>query len=278
MISFIRMTAHISEPRRTGPVASVVLSDLQAGSSMIGAGQLSVKTVVEGEETYKIDGQTVRLRPDQLLFVEAGADCEATNGDRAIGMCLRFPYDPAAEADPGLDPLFGRVMTQSASSSQFGRIITSFAELLASNPDAGERLAPAIIAAAERGIVEPINERGEVLGRIHAATAAKRHALFERLERVRGYLHENDQRSVSLAELSSVAALSRFHLARYFRAAFGESPIAYHRRLRLECAASLVATTDAPLSVIAERLGYSDQVSLSHAFRRQFGRSPGGLR
>lgn len=97
--------------------------------------------------------------------------------------------------------------------------------------------------------------------------------LSERLERVRLYLHDHLDRGVTLAELASVALLSPFHLARWFKRAFGQAPIAYHRALRLARAAERLAASSS-LAAAAEAAGYSDEAALCHAFRRQFGCPP----
>lgn len=107
-----------------------------------------------------------------------------------------------------------------------------------------------------------------------AAKPATRNELWQRLERARGHLHRILDRVVSLEELAGIATLSPFHLARHFKLAFGVSPIAYHRMLRLERAARLLSNGALSVAEAAERTGYSDAVALTHAFRRHFGQSP----
>ena len=97
--------------------------------------------------------------------------------------------------------------------------------------------------------------------------------LSERLERVRLYVHDHLDRGVTLDELASVALLSPFHLARWFKRAFGQAPIAYHRTLRLMRAAERLADSGS-LASAAEAAGYSDEAALCHAFRRHFGCPP----
>lgn len=97
--------------------------------------------------------------------------------------------------------------------------------------------------------------------------------LSRRLERVRRYLHEHADRGVTLDELAAVALLSPFHLARWFKRAFGQAPIAYHRTLRLVRAAERLAGSGS-LAEAAEAVGYSDEAALCHAFRRHFGCPP----
>lgn len=122
--------------------------------------------------------------------------------------------------------------------------------------------------------ITPVAEEALPIGGLSVVKASTRRALSERLERARDHLHAHPDRAVTLAELAHVVGVSQFHLARYFRRAFGSAPIAYHRALRLERAARLLETGKLPLSEVAELTGYSDEVALSHAFRRRFGQPP----
>ena len=115
--------------------------------------------------------------------------------------------------------------------------------------------------------------RGPAIDGVKAAKLSTRRELHRRLERACAFLHAHDDRNVTLGEMAGVAGLSQFHLARYFKHAFGQSPISYHRALRLERAADLLAG-GASVAEAAEAAGYSDPVALSHAFRRKYGAPP----
>lgn len=109
---------------------------------------------------------------------------------------------------------------------------------------------------------------------LDAAKPSTRRDILQRLERARAHLHDHLDRGVALAELALVARLSRFHLARYFKRAFGTAPVAYHRALRLERAARFLSAGHGSVAQAAELIGYSDAVALSHAFRKHFGVPP----
>src|SRR5690606_26363190 len=76
-------------------------------------------------------------------------------------------------------------------------------------------------------------EQLAALARLQAAKPGTRLGLYERLDRARAFLRDHRDRAVTLADIASVVGLSPFHLARYFKLAFGTAPIAYHRALRL---------------------------------------------
>ncbi len=112
------------------------------------------------------------------------------------------------------------------------------------------------------------------IARLNVAKVSTGLDLIDRLERARRHLHANPGRTVSLRELGAVATLSTFHLARFFKLAFGTAPIAYHRALRLDRAAALLASGTPSVAKVAELAGYSDAVAFTHAFRKHFGISP----
>ncbi|HEX6350733.1 MAG TPA: AraC family transcriptional regulator [Candidatus Dormibacteraeota bacterium] len=82
----------------------------------------------------------------------------------------------------------------------------------------------------------------------------------------------------SVSTLADPAGLSRSAFAERFRAAPDESPIRYLTRYRLEKAASYLRTIDAGLRDISRSTGYESEVSISKAFRRWYGMSPGACR
>ncbi|MFG1926387.1 cupin domain-containing protein [Cryptosporangium sp. NPDC048952] len=82
----------------------------------------------------------------------------------------------------------------------------------------------------------------------------------------------------TVQELSRQAGLSRATFTRRFAAAVGRTPTAYLLAHRLDQAARLLVETDATLSTIARRTGYSTEFALAGAFRREYGIAPGAYR
>ena len=272
---FSVMEQHLEAPRALSAAGKLVLSRLRPGTSMIGARAPSVKLVLEGEEVYSVDGRTIRIRPGQFLYLDAGAACIGTNRVETTGVCLMLPSEEVeVRADAPADPVLGRAIALSTSTSSMGRTLLRYGRDIARDPSLGQTLAGEIIDRVGAALAEPLAEsRGAIEG-LNAAKPSTRRELFQRLERARAFLHDHDHRNVALAELASVAGLSQFHLARYFKLAFGEAPIGYHRRLRLARAAELLAGGAGSVAEAAEAAGYSDATALSHAFRKQFGRAP----
>jgi AraC-like DNA-binding protein len=274
---FALMEEHLEQPRRPFAGGKVVLSRLGPGRSMIGAPAPSVKIVIDGEQHYEVDGRAIRVRPGELLYLDAGADCVATNRIDTLGLCLllRLPTPmPVAAMSGEADPLLGRAFAFSARTSPLGQTLADYGRRIAGDPACGPALASTMVTQVGAAISDPLDACRLAAASLDAAKPSTRRDILQRLERARAHLHDHLDRNVALAELASVARLSQFHLARYFKRAFGAAPVAYHRALRLERAARYLSAGHGSVAQAAELIGYSDAVALSHAFRKHFGVPP----
>ncbi len=96
----------------------------------------------------------------------------------------------------------------------------------------------------------------------------------KRLLRVLDYIHDNPAADLSLDALSDVAAMSRFHWHRVFRAMTGETLAQAVRRIRMQRASYLLAMTEDPLPAIAAAVGMENPASFNRAFAEHFLMSP----
>lgn len=92
------------------------------------------------------------------------------------------------------------------------------------------------------------------------------------------YLRDHIQEPAQVEEVARIAGVSRRGLERRFRHELGRSPHAEIQRLRLERARQLLRETSLPLSLIAERSGWSSVQRFIAAFKIQGGQTPGQFR
>ena len=83
---------------------------------------------------------------------------------------------------------------------------------------------------------------------------------------------------IQVEDVLRAVGVSRRSLERRFRKIFDRGIFEEIQRVRMDRAASLLAGTDIPISVLAERAGFSSGVHPSLAFRRETGITPSAYR
>jgi len=91
-------------------------------------------------------------------------------------------------------------------------------------------------------------------------------------------IREHPDRQWTVPKMAAAVSLSRSAFAERFRAATGETPMQNLTRFRMARAAEYLRGSMAGIREIARATGYDSEVSVSKAFRRQFGTSPGSYR
>ncbi|WP_327002281.1 AraC family transcriptional regulator [Dactylosporangium sp. NBC_01737] len=91
-------------------------------------------------------------------------------------------------------------------------------------------------------------------------------------------MHQDPARPWTVATLAEQAGLSRAPFARRFTMLLGQPPLTYLTWWRMTTAARLLHESDAPLSVIAAKVGYTSEFAFANAFKRQHGTAPGRYR
>jgi AraC-like DNA-binding protein len=91
-------------------------------------------------------------------------------------------------------------------------------------------------------------------------------------------LHARPAHAWTLEELAQASGTSRSVFAERFAALVGSTPMQYLTQWRMLLAANLLCGSNAPLSRIAEDVGYQTDTAFSRAFRREFGAPPAAWR
>ena len=111
-----------------------------------------------------------------------------------------------------------------------------------------------------------------------AAADGRGRLLAWQVRKVREYVDSHIAGPIRVADLCALIQRSEAHFSRAFKRTFGASPHAFVIQRRVELAGRYMLQTEAPLSDIALRCGFTDQAHLSNHFRQATGETPAAWR
>jgi len=98
--------------------------------------------------------------------------------------------------------------------------------------------------------------------------------LLPHLRRARDYIDRHYLTDLDLDELAQVAGVSKFHFVRSFESAYGETPIRYLTRRRIERAQDLLRNANLSVTEICLLVGFASLGSFSVRFTQLVGECP----
>ncbi|NUR25018.1 MAG: helix-turn-helix transcriptional regulator [Catenulispora sp.] len=136
------------------------------------------------------------------------------------------------------------------------------------------------IAAFEQRPAQASAEIWAALWRVVTLTAARpdRPETHPAVAAAMAYVQERLGQPLTVAGIARHAGVSQTHLLRLFRAATGETVVAYVRRRRLEQAGHLLRQSTLSIPAIAATVGIPDLQAFNKACRRELGGSPRSVR
>ena len=224
----------------------------------IGVTEAGVQTFFyRGRVERSTPGQVVVLHPDEVHDGRAGTEA---------GFGYRIVYVEPARIAAAVRTIRGRpaplpfVREPVSGSGELSRAVTA-AFLSAPEPLALDALVLRLAEGLLQG--DPSSHAARPLRRLDR----------DALERARAFL-DGRRAIVRSAELEVVTGLSRYELARQFRAAYGTSPYRYSLMRRLEFARTRLGS-GMPAGEVALAAGFVDQAHFTRMFRLAFGVTPG---
>lgn len=98
--------------------------------------------------------------------------------------------------------------------------------------------------------------------------------LLPHLRRARDVADRNYAEPLDLTALAAAAGVSKYHFLRCFTAEYGETPMQYVARRRIERAADLLRATNLTVTEVCQLVGYSNLGSFSRRFTELVGMNP----
>ena len=102
--------------------------------------------------------------------------------------------------------------------------------------------------------------------------------LVVHLRRARDHVDRHFAEDLDLDRLARVAGVSKYHFVRSFEAAYGETPIRYLTRRRIERAQDLLRGANLTVTEVCMLVGFSSLGSFSSRFTELVGESPAAYR
>ena len=97
-------------------------------------------------------------------------------------------------------------------------------------------------------------------------------------QRIKHYIDNNIYNNISLNLISDHFGLTKMHIIRLFKSAYGITPMQYAISKRTDIAKALLTDTNISIKTISEMLHYSNSQHFSNSFRKLTGTSPNRFR
>lgn len=125
----------------------------------------------------------------------------------------------------------------------------------------------------ERGVTPG---RGGSGGKIRLQTGQSEslRQMTRRIEASVHYMCQHLDQPLRVSVLCSLAGVSRSHFFAQFKTVTGLTPAGFFIRIRMRCAAELLATTSDRIKEVASRLGFEDPLHFSRRFKSVHGVAP----
>jgi AraC family transcriptional regulator len=254
--------------------------------------RLSIRTVREGRQYYKLGSHHHVLSPDQFLLINQGQTYEtAFLGEEETEMFLiafqpgfaeQLLYSLSTPEDKLLDNPYG----QSAQPVQFfEQTYAHDPELKAlldnlyryvNHPEEARLLDfDSIYTAILHRMLTLHRSLQPGISQLTAARPGTRAELYKRLAQARDFMDAFAEKKLTLDEIAGEACLSKFHFLRLFKQLYGLTPHQYLLKLRLSRSRELLLSAgQRTVREISQELGFDDPGSFGKLFKKHFGLTP----
>ncbi len=217
-----------------------------------------------GSASFEVEGRGGHVDPFKGCLVTGGD----THFYEGIGENSHIILDiPAENVGPNLERLFDSAHYFDIDSGM--RYLLAYihreSEILNQYPEAASGITTTFLSSLDQRMFNSVESTYLHRGRLD-------------LVAIDEYIKHHIDEPLSTARLASISNVSPGHFHELFRQSAGMTPGQYLLAARMKRARKMILDTKIPLIEIAEKVGFSSQSALTHAFRRFYGETPGQLR
>jgi AraC-like DNA-binding protein len=99
-----------------------------------------------------------------------------------------------------------------------------------------------------------------------------------RINRVKGYLHENFDQKIELTQIAQMVPMSPTYFSAWFKKSIGHSLVTYVNKLRIEQACRWLLATDWDIGEIAYKSGFQQVSHFNRVFKQEKNMAPSSFR
>lgn len=256
----------------------------------------SVKYVVDGVETYTINGQPYQVRTGQYLLVNNRAEGKVQIGSRedVKGLCVNIKPELIAEVagslmrpdTPVVDMDLGMFMNsvdfpecQSyANQTRLGQYLLQMTGQILSGPGNFSPISDEQYFELTEALLTDQLPHFSAFHRIPTLRRRTRKYLLQCIWRGRDYIDTHYLDHITIQQIAREACMSEYHFFRIFKAAMECTPYQYILQKRMALARQLLVQEHMSIRDIALHVGFTDISTFSKTFRKQYGITPSSMR
>lgn len=256
----------------------------------------SIKYVVEGTETYRINGKNLQINKNQFLIANhfSGGKLTIDSTKPVQGICIdiaptiisevvnAIKNPDICENQPELIRFFTSDLFPENSyhieNKKFGKSIQKIAQNIVTKNQHDIQLNHDFFYQLAEEIVLEELQNFKLITSIPSVKNETKKEIYKKLIDAKNYIDTYYLSINSIANIAQNCAMSEYHFYRHFKSFFKISPLQYINQKKIQFASELVIKTDFKLNEIAHLSGFIDLPTFSKSFKKYFGISPNQIR
>lgn len=246
--------------------------------------------MLQGKESYLLDGKKYSAHAGQYLLVNEGRTVDTTNEISAEAVSIFLSKELIGEVYNTFtcneEELLECEVNQDSAPEFFesafnhndglGDLLKRLHQQVKTEASSGLSKETYYAIAEKLILMQKGVRRG--IGNIQNVKKTTREELYRRILTAKNYIEATAEKPFCFEILSKYSGLSKFHLIRVFKSAFGMTPYQYHTSCKVNSAKKLLLKENESIGAIAYLCGFTDVSSFSNIFRKSTGLTPSDFR